>query len=102
MGWFTSLSLEGIYRDIVDTLSIGEVSEPIFIDGKYHLFRLDNKLDERELTLEDDWSQINLLAKNQLFSKKLEGFLEKWKKEVNVQNLSGFYVSGDALIFKSE
>jgi len=102
MGWFTNISLESTYKDIVDTLVIGGVSEPMFIDGKYHLFRLDDKSDERGLTLEDDWNQISMLAKNKLLTEKLQGFLEKWKKEVNVQNLSSHYVSGDALIFKSE
>jgi len=99
MGWFTGLTLESTYKDIVDTLKAGQVSEPILVDGKYHLFRLDEKSDERELTLEDDWAQISMASKNSLFSKKLEEYLEKWKKEVNIQNLSGLYVKGDALIF---
>jgi len=41
-----------------------------------------------------------MATKNSLFGKKLEGLLENWRKEVNIQNLSSFYVKGDALILK--
>ncbi len=102
LGWFTEATLNNEYKAIVDTLEEGQITEPILIDGKFHLFKLDKKLSERELTLEDDWEQISMLAKNHLFSQRLDIFLEKWRQEVHVENLSNFYVKGDPLIFKSE
>jgi peptidyl-prolyl cis-trans isomerase SurA len=89
LGWFTQNTLNTEYREIVDSLSAGQISVPLFINGKYHLFRLDEYRDERKLSLEDDWNQINVIAKNYLLNKKLSGFLKKWRKEVHIDKRIG-------------
>ncbi|MFC1585069.1 peptidylprolyl isomerase [Fibrobacterota bacterium] len=86
LGWFTENSLNPEYQAIIDSLAEGQISPPHFINDKYHLFRLDEYQDERKLTLEDDWEQISMIAKNYLLNKKLNVFLEKWKKEVHIEN----------------
>ncbi len=86
LGWFTLESIDPAYKEIVEGLAQGEISSPTLIDGKYHLLYVEKKLDQRKITLEEDYNRIASIAKNQLISKKLEKHLARWKKEVHIEN----------------
>ncbi|MBF0432901.1 MAG: peptidylprolyl isomerase, partial [Fibrobacteria bacterium] len=88
LGWFTEAALLPEYKAIVDTLPESDITHPILLNGKYHLFRLDKQLAERKLTLKDDWNQISMIAKNYIMSEKLAEFLKGWRKKVHIQDLS--------------
>lgn len=85
LGWFAKEQLEEAYAAAVDTLKEGEVSAPVLIGDAFHLFRLDQKADERRLTLEDDWTQIQQFARNIALQKKLKTYVDKWRRTVNVE-----------------
>ena len=72
------------YVDPVANLSIGEVSDPVEIDGAYHLFRLDDARQIRELTLEEDYGKIESMAASHLENEKLKELVKKWRQEVHV------------------
>ena len=76
--------MEPAYVEPVSGLNVGEVSEPVLIDGAYHLFRLDDSRQLRELTLEEDYGKIEAMAANHLENEKLKALVKKWRQEVHV------------------
>ena len=85
LGWYQKNEMEPAYVDPVANLNVGEVSEPVLIDGAYHLFRLDDARQIRELTMEEDYGKIENLAANHLENEKLEKLVKKWRQEVHVE-----------------
>ena len=85
LGWFQRNEMEPAYVDPVANLSVGEISEPVLIDGAYHLFRLDDSRQVRELTLEEDYGKIEMMAATHLENEKLQKLIQKWRKEVLVE-----------------
>ncbi|SHK19888.1 peptidylprolyl isomerase [Fibrobacter sp. UWB12] len=85
LGWFQRNEMEPAYVDPVANLNVGEISEPVMIDGAYHLFRLDDSRQVRELTLEEDYGKIELMAATHLENEKLQKLIQKWRKEVLVE-----------------
>lgn len=84
LGWFQKNEMEPAYVDPVANLNVGEISEPVLIDGAYHLFRLDDARQMRDLTLEEDYGKIEQMAAAQLENKKLAELIKKWRKEVHI------------------
>ena len=84
LGWYQKNEMEPAYVDPVANLSVGEISEPVLIDGAYHLFRLDDARQIRELTMEEDYGKIENLAANHMENEKLEALVKKWRQEVHV------------------
>ena len=85
LGWYQKNEMEPAYVEPVANLNVGEVSEPVLIDGAYHLFRLDDARQIRELTMEEDYGKIESLAANHLENEKLEALVKKWRQEVHVE-----------------
>ncbi len=85
LGWFQRNEMEPAYVDPVANLNVGEISEPVIIDGAYHLFRLDDSRQVRELTLEEDYGKIEMMAATHLENEKLQKLIKKWRKEVLVE-----------------
>lgn len=85
LGWFQKNEMEPAYVDPVANLNVGEISDPIFIDGAYHLFRLDDSRQIRELTMEEDYGKIEQLAAKHLEEQKMDQLIKKWRKEVHVE-----------------
>ena len=84
LGWYQKNEMEPAYVDPVANLNVGEISEPVLIDGAYHLFRLDDARQIRELTMEEDYGKIENLAANHMENEKLEALVKKWRQEVHV------------------
>ncbi len=84
LGWFQKNEMEPKYVDPVASLEVGEISEPVLIDGAYHVFRLDDARQVRELTLEEDYGKIEQMAATHLENEKLQALVKKWRKEVLV------------------
>jgi peptidyl-prolyl cis-trans isomerase SurA len=85
LGWFQKNEMEPAYVEPVANLNVGEVSEPVEIDGAYHLFRLDDSRQIRELTLEEDYGKIEAMAANYLENEKLTALIKKWREEVHIE-----------------
>ncbi len=84
LGWFQRNEMEPAYVEPVAGLNVGEVSEPVLIDGAYHLFRLDDSRQIRELNLEEDYGKIESFAASHLENEKLKTLIKKWRQEVHV------------------
>lgn len=69
-------------EDTVFKLGIGEVSNPVKIDARYYIFKLDNIIGSQLLSLDQAQSKIQ----NYLFEKKLQEALAKWLDELKKQS----------------
>ncbi|MCF0216275.1 MAG: peptidylprolyl isomerase [Fibrobacteraceae bacterium] len=84
LGWFSKGEMNPEYVEPVAGLSVGEVSEPVVIDGAYHLFRLDDSQQIRELNMEEDFAKIQQMTATHIENDRLEVLVKKWRKEVHV------------------
>ncbi|MBR6378414.1 MAG: peptidylprolyl isomerase [Fibrobacter sp.] len=84
LGWFQRNEMEPAYVEPVAGLNVGEISEPVLIDGAYHLFRLDDSRQIRTLNLEEDYGKIESYTGAYLETEKLKKLLKKWRQEVHV------------------
>ena len=85
LGWFQKNEMVRAYVEPVAALQVGEVSKPVMIDGAYHIFRLDDSRQIRELTLEEDFGKIEMMAASHLENQKLQELVKKWRKEVHIE-----------------
>ena len=85
LGWFQRNEMEPADVDPVANLNVGEISEPVLIDGAYHLFRLDDSRQTRDLNLEEDYSKIEQMAATHLENQKLQALVKKWREEVHIE-----------------
>lgn len=85
LGWFQKNEMEPAYVEPVANLNVGEISEPVLIDGAYHLFRLDNAMQVRELTLDEDYGKIEQMAISHMEDQKMDELVKKWRNEVHVE-----------------
>ena len=85
LGWFQKNEMVPAYVDPVANLQVGEVSKPVMIDGAYHLFRLDDSRQIRELTLEEDFGKIEMMTASHLENLKLQELIKKWRQQVHIE-----------------
>jgi peptidyl-prolyl cis-trans isomerase SurA len=86
LGWFARDSLAGAYKGVVDSLKQGEVSAPVLIGDSYHLFRLDRKVDERRLSVDEDYPLISQYAREWIVGQKLAALIKTWRAQIPVSD----------------
>ncbi len=69
-------------EEAVFKLGIGEVSNPVKVDARYYIFKLDNIIGSQLLSLDQAQSKIQTY----LFEKKLQEALAKWLDELKKQS----------------
>jgi peptidyl-prolyl cis-trans isomerase SurA len=73
------------FKQVVDTLKVGEISEPFKTEFGYHIVRLDDRQDKRRMDLEHDWDRIEMFAKNYKIEKEYRKWIVELKKQVPIQ-----------------
>ncbi len=73
------------FKQVVDTLKIGEISEPFKTEFGYHIVRLDDRQDKRKMDLEHDWDRIEMYAKNYKIEKEYRKWIAELKEQVPIQ-----------------
>lgn len=86
LGWFSRDSLAGVYKAVVDTVAEGAVSGPILIGDSWHVFRVDHKVRERRLSLEEDYAVINQYAREWIVGERLAALIKTWREQMHVGN----------------
>jgi peptidyl-prolyl cis-trans isomerase SurA len=84
LGWYPLDQLNSQFRSVVDTLSVGNVSEPIATSSGYHLLQVVDRVNQRQITLEDDYEALEELARQHKISKILEAWLDQLRGEIYV------------------
>jgi len=72
-------------KDIEDAafrLKLGEISDPVKIDDKYYIFKLENIIPPRQLTLSEVQDRIHAF----LFEEKMQEKLTKWLDELKAKS----------------
>jgi peptidyl-prolyl cis-trans isomerase SurA len=86
LGWFSRDSLAGAYKAVVDTVAEGAVSGPVLIGDSWHIFRVEHKVDERRLSLEEDYTLISQYAKEWLVGERLAALIKTWREQMHIGN----------------
>ncbi len=82
LGWKSAAELPGGIRAATDTLSAGDISAVIRDNNSFSLYRVDNRLTERTLTLEDDWQVLADKARDIMAQKKLIDLVSRWRQQI--------------------
>ena len=85
LGWMERNQLDSAYQQEIANLEDGEVSDPVQIENHWHIFKLDESMAVRSLTLEDDYNLIEDIVINKISSEKMQVLVEKWRKEVFIE-----------------
>jgi peptidyl-prolyl cis-trans isomerase SurA len=81
MGWKTVLSLDPKIRAAIEDLDEGEITAPIRDNNRITLYRIDQKRDNRMMSLEEDYNQIAQIARRVLTQIKLRDLVKQWRQQ---------------------
>jgi peptidyl-prolyl cis-trans isomerase SurA len=82
--WVSTLELPSEIKAAVDSLSIGSISAPVQTNQFITIYRIDNKVSERMLTLKDDYSLLEKKTSDILSQKKLISLVAQWRKNIYI------------------
>ena len=84
LGWFYVAQIPPLFKTEIDSLEIGQVSNPIHSEFGYHLLTILERKEGGPLTLEDEWETIKGLAKQEKVRKQFEIWLKELRDELYV------------------
>lgn len=85
LGWYPEGELQGQFKDIISAIPSGKVGEPVKSGEGLLLLRVDERMQSRRLTPEEDWMRLSQMASQVLSGKKLESHIAQWKQEIPVE-----------------
>jgi peptidyl-prolyl cis-trans isomerase SurA len=88
--WETNNLAIPAFKEVISKLQVGEVSEPFKTEYGYHILKLNWRKEPRQLTLENDWEQIQQMALNHKIETEYVKWMEKLKKEIPVEYHTSF------------
>lgn len=78
LGWYAAEELSEEFVDAVSQLSEQEISEPVISQYGYHILKVLEKKEARTLDFNDDYSDIEAIAKHY----KAQDELDEWLKQI--------------------
>jgi len=84
VGWVPVYSLPDQVRAAIDSLKPGQMGTPLRDGNEFSLFRVENKVPNRALTLTDDYDILAEKTKEIVAQKKLLDLVKKWRRDVYV------------------
>ena len=84
LGAFRKEAMVKPFADMAFSMKAGEISEPVRTRFGWHILKLNSREKARELTIENDWEQIEKWALNYKQQDELNKWLEKLKKETYI------------------
>jgi peptidyl-prolyl cis-trans isomerase SurA len=84
VGWFSVLDLPGPLRAAVDTLKSGDITQVINNVIEFAVYRIDDRVKERPLSLEDDWQFLADKAQKIFEQKKLIDLVSRWRRHIYI------------------
>ena len=85
LGWNILLSLSSQLRTSIEQLKPGEITKPIKENNLVSIYRINDRKDNRKLTLEDDYKILEEKTMDIMAQKKLRDFVEKWRKDIFIE-----------------
>lgn len=86
LGWFAldDIQIEE-FKNIVDTIKVGEISKPFQTQFGYHIVKLDEKRGKRKYNLEEDYDDFKAKAFEAKMQKLRKQWIEELKKTIYIQ-----------------
>ncbi|MFC1682931.1 peptidylprolyl isomerase [Candidatus Zixiibacteriota bacterium] len=84
LGWYPLDQLNPQFRSAIETLSTGDIAEPINSGSGYHLLKIIDRVAQRQVTLDDDWEALEELTRQRKISDKLDAWLSRLRDEIYV------------------
>jgi peptidyl-prolyl cis-trans isomerase SurA len=84
LGWFYVAQIPDLFKSEIESLDVGEVSNPIQSEFGYHLITILERREGGALTLEQDWDMIKGLAKQEKVRSQFQSWLKDLRKEMYV------------------
>lgn len=82
LGWMSLLELPAAVRTAIDTSGSGFITIPLQEDNFWSIYRVDDRVKNRSLTLEHDYLILAEKAKDILAQKKLIDLVSEWRKQI--------------------
>ncbi len=73
------------FKKVIDTLKVGEISQPFKTEYGYHIVRLNARQEAHPLTLKEDWEQIEQMALNLKMQQEYQKWLEELKSHMFIK-----------------
>jgi peptidyl-prolyl cis-trans isomerase SurA len=87
VGWMALFEMPEAMRSVVDSLKPGDISAPVREGNDFLLYRVDDRVSQRKLTLEDDFGLLAEKTREITAQKKLFDLVKKWRREMFVEIL---------------
>ncbi len=84
IGWLSLLEMPANLRDAVDTLKPGMISKAISDENTVSIYYVEDRVQNRSLSLENDYALLSEKAKDILAQKKLIDLVNKWKEDLYI------------------
>jgi peptidyl-prolyl cis-trans isomerase SurA len=84
VGWVPLYSLPDPVRSALDSLKAGQMSIPLRQGNEFSLYRIEERVQNRALTLSDDYDLLSEKTKEIMAQKKLLDLVKKWRRDVYV------------------
>jgi peptidyl-prolyl cis-trans isomerase SurA len=84
IGWIALYTLPEQVRASIDSLKIGQITAPVRDGNEISVFRIDDRVPNRSLTLADDYDVLAEKTKEIMVQKKLLDLVRKWRRDVYV------------------
>jgi peptidyl-prolyl cis-trans isomerase SurA len=82
IGWISLLEMPANLRDAIDTLNAGMISKSIKEDNTVSIYFVEDRVEKRSLTIENDYALLSEKAKDIIAQKKLIDLVNKWKEDL--------------------
>jgi peptidyl-prolyl cis-trans isomerase SurA len=85
LGWFRLEDMPAEFRSAIDTLDVGEISNPFKSQYGFHIVKLLNRRSAREIRLDQDWEIVSQAALNAKREKEYKRWLNELKSRYYIE-----------------
>jgi len=85
IGWISVLELPQNLKTVIDTFPSGTVTKPVKEENMISIYRIDNKVKSRPLTLDNDYNILAEKTKDIIAQNKIVEMVAQWRKEIYVE-----------------
>lgn len=84
LGWYPENELQGQFKDLISSIPTGKTGEPVPTADGLLVIRVEERMQSRKLTPDEDWTRMSQLAGQMLSNQKLSVWLGHWREQVPV------------------
>ncbi len=85
IGWISVADLPGNIRNAVDSFPSGAITQPIRENDMISIYRIDDRVKSRALSLENDYAILAEKTKDVMAQKKMIELVAQWRHEIYIE-----------------